>query len=431
MAFNFKRPPKMPQHRTMHRGVEGPFERRDADAADILMIAPEPFFEARGTPFSVLGRLKALSHAGHNVDLLTYHVGQDVEIRGLNIFRTPAFPFIREIPVGPSWKKAFLDFFLFAKAFRLLSKKQYDFLHTHEEASFFGVLLAKFYKIPHVYDMHSSLPEQLKNYRLTQSRALIGLFEWLERRVIDSSAIVITVCDELHRYVQDIRQDVPQITIENTLVENGPEHVSQETVKELAAAFSLDGKKVVLYTGTLESYQGVDLLIESAARILCRREDVIFVFVGGKPRQVHRCRQRANDLGLLPHVRFLGEKPTEEISDFVRLASILVSPRVKGKNIPSKIYSYLKSGKPIVATDIVAHRQVLNSEIAVMVPPDPDSLAAGIVSILDNPVLGSQLGVRGREFFEKRYNLSAFLLKTDRAVETALRQNSPKNRFAI
>jgi len=46
----------------------------------ILMIAPQPFFEPRGTPFSVLGRLKAFSELGHEVDLVTYHVGQDVVI---------------------------------------------------------------------------------------------------------------------------------------------------------------------------------------------------------------------------------------------------------------------------------------------------------------------------------------------------------------
>ena len=75
----------------------------------ILMIAPQPFFEPRGTPFSVFGRLRALSQLGHDVDLVTYHVGASPAIPGVTIFRTTALRFIREIPIGPSRVKLFLD----------------------------------------------------------------------------------------------------------------------------------------------------------------------------------------------------------------------------------------------------------------------------------------------------------------------------------
>ncbi len=58
----------------------------------ILMIAPQPFFEPRGTPISVYQRIEGLSKLGHSVDLVTYHIGEDVEIPGLRIFRAPNFP---------------------------------------------------------------------------------------------------------------------------------------------------------------------------------------------------------------------------------------------------------------------------------------------------------------------------------------------------
>jgi hypothetical protein len=50
------------------------------------MIAPEPFLETRGTPISVYQRLCALFSLGHEVDLLTYHVGQDTNIPGTTIY---------------------------------------------------------------------------------------------------------------------------------------------------------------------------------------------------------------------------------------------------------------------------------------------------------------------------------------------------------
>ncbi len=54
----------------------------------ILMIAPEPFFEPRGTPFSEFHRIRALTDLGHEVDLVTYPFGQDVVMPGLRVFRS-------------------------------------------------------------------------------------------------------------------------------------------------------------------------------------------------------------------------------------------------------------------------------------------------------------------------------------------------------
>ena len=164
---------------------------------NILMIAPQPFFEPRGTPFSVSGRLRALSQLGHDVDLVTYHVGQNLVIPRVAIFRTPVLRFVRHVPIGPSQTKLFLDVLLLFRALGLMLTKRYDLLHTHEEASFFGVLLARMFRVPHVYDMHSSLPQQLTNFQYTRFRPMVRLFEWLESRTINSSDAVITICPAL------------------------------------------------------------------------------------------------------------------------------------------------------------------------------------------------------------------------------------------
>ena len=130
----------------------------------ILMIAPQPFFAERGTPISTLCRLEALARLGHRVDLLTYPMGENVEIEGLRILRLRKLPFIRSVAIGPSLKKLLLDPLLFMRAFQLLRGGRYDCLHTHEEGAFLGAVLRRLFAIPHMYDMHSSLPEQLVNY---------------------------------------------------------------------------------------------------------------------------------------------------------------------------------------------------------------------------------------------------------------------------
>src|SRR5579863_9981414 len=68
----------------------------------ILMIAPEPFFEPRGTPFSEFHRIRALTALGHQVDLVTYPFGRDVSMPGLRLFRAMRPPFIHGVKIGPS-----------------------------------------------------------------------------------------------------------------------------------------------------------------------------------------------------------------------------------------------------------------------------------------------------------------------------------------
>ena len=63
----------------------------------ILMIAPEPFFETRGTPFSEYFRIKALSDLGHRVDMVTYPFGADKKIKGLRIYRSFRPFFIKSV----------------------------------------------------------------------------------------------------------------------------------------------------------------------------------------------------------------------------------------------------------------------------------------------------------------------------------------------
>src|SRR5690348_13501343 len=135
----------------------------------ILMIAPEPFLEPRGTPFSVFHRIKALLALGYQVDLLTYPIGKQVSLPGLKIYRTPKIPFIHKVKIGPSLAKFPLDALLFLRAMQLMCQKHYQYIHTHEEAGAMGVLLSSIFDCQHLYDMHSDLAQQMSNFGFTKN----------------------------------------------------------------------------------------------------------------------------------------------------------------------------------------------------------------------------------------------------------------------
>src|SRR5690242_18691335 len=101
----------------------------------ILMIAPEPFFEPRGTPFSEYHRIRALTELGHTVDLVTYPFGQNVSMAGLRVYRCLRPPLLRHVAIGPSLAKVPLDLLLACTAFRRALASRYDVIHSHEEGA--------------------------------------------------------------------------------------------------------------------------------------------------------------------------------------------------------------------------------------------------------------------------------------------------------
>lgn len=377
----------------------------------ILMVAPEPVLEPRGTPISIYQRCQALTTLGHRIDLVTYHLGHDVQLPGLTVRRTRPLRLIREIGVGPSWQKLLLDVLIAGKTLEALLSRPYDVIHSHEEAAILCWPLARLFRTPHLYDMHSSLPAQLARSRFGRLPALVGLFEWLETRVLRSVDAVITIGADLAEQVRRINPTVPNVMIENLPVDdpsNDPSGDRDRSNGRLAARLQLNGTFPVVYTGTLEHYQGIELLIAAAEILRQQAPNVVFVVVGGKPQQVEHWRQVARARGVDGMMRFTGIVPIDAVGWYTRQAQALVSPRIEGMSVPLKIYSYLRAGKPIIATDIACHRMVLNDESALLVPPTGEALARGIRTLARDPALSDRLAKRGRAIADQRSDRAAY-----------------------
>ena len=90
-------------------------------------------------------------------------------------------------------------------------------IHTHEEAGLIGIVLARWANVQHLYDMHSSLSQQLANFKAYNYRPIVKFFEVLEGLVIRRADAVITICPELSKRVAAIDKDRPCFLIENTI----------------------------------------------------------------------------------------------------------------------------------------------------------------------------------------------------------------------
>jgi glycosyltransferase involved in cell wall biosynthesis len=376
----------------------------------VLLVAPQPFLQERGTPLAVLMLAQALCAQGHTVDLLTFPEGRDVEIDGLRIIRIPAIPGVRGVPIGISWKKLVCDALLCCALFWLALRHRYDIIHAVEEAVFPAVLLRALTRVGVVYDMDSILGEQLisKWQRLRGAARTLAACENAVIRRVDA---VFAVCSELADHVRNVAPGVPVFLIEDVALEGSScEAVPAEPLRRQYDIRSA----LALYVGNLEPYQGVEELLEALA-LVGPETPLTLVVVGGSSEQVERVGALAERLGVAQRVKAIGARPVAGMADYLRQADILVSPRREGINTPMKVYSYMLSGKPILATRIRAHTQVLDDQCALLVAPEAEAMAEGLAALTRDPKLREKLGATARARAAKSYTLEVFREKVRRA----------------
>jgi glycosyltransferase involved in cell wall biosynthesis len=383
----------------------------------ILTLAPQPFFQPRGTPFSELYRARAFTELGHEVDMVTYPIGEDVSMPGFRILRTPRVPGIRRVRIGPSLAKIPLDALVFTSSFKRLLTHRYDLLDCHEEAGLMGVLLGRLFSVPVLYDMHSSLPEQLSNFQYSKNRVLRSLFDWAERVTVKGSDAVIVVCPYLKDVVSGIDREKPCFLIENSPLAESGEEVSEEERLRTRRELGLEEALVIQYSGTFEAYQGLPLLYE-AFRIAAEKAPLArLLMVGGTSPQVEEAKREIARYGIGGRVVFTGQRPPSEMPRYLAISDVLVSPRSSGTNTPLKIYSYLRSGKPIVATRLLTHTQVLDDECAALTEPTPEAFGAALLALAGDPEQRRRLGMGARRLSEERYSYARYLERTREVLD--------------
>lgn len=150
-------------------------------------------------------------------------------------------------------------------------------------------------------------------------------------------------------------------------------------------------KKIVVYTGHLYSWKGVDTLAKAANFL----PEVLFIFVGGTTSDIKRFKEV---YGGMNNVLIAGHKEHSEIPYWQKAGDVLVLPNTAKEDIsklytsPMKLFEYMASGRPIVASRIISITEILNEKNSILVEPDnPEALASAISDIIANPKKGEAL----------------------------------------
>ena len=366
----------------------------------IMMIAPTSFFGDYGGHIRIYEETLALQALGHDVIIVTYEKGRDVD--GLDIRRTAPLPYRTSYEVGSSRHKIVFDVFLAARALQVAIKERPDVIHGHmHEGALIGKVLAKMLGIPLVFDFQGSLTGEMVDHKfLRRGSWAFWAMHRLERWISQHSGAILTSSLRAHQLLTNEfgvaeRKLVPLPDCVDT-DKFEPTHFEPHRRHELRAHLGIpDDKPLVVYLGFLASYQGTDHLIRIARRLKEAGEEIYFLIMGFP--NVEHYQQYAQDLGVADRVIFTGKLPYIYAPLYLHIGDISVSAKISTTEGSGKVLNYMAMALPVVAYDNPVHVEYL-ADAGVYVPSgDEEAFAAALCALSRDPSRCQVLGARLRQ----------------------------------
>jgi glycosyltransferase involved in cell wall biosynthesis len=277
-------------------------------------------------------------------------------------------------------------------------------VHAVEEAAYMASVICPHVGLPFIYDMASAIPMEMARKPLFASRPVHAMLRQMERRVLRSASRVI--CSSgLADYVT---RQVPDVNVREWLYPAFAQRVDAARVVALRAELGIDpDRRVLLYSGNLAGYQGVDLLMDAFDRARRIRPELLLVCVGATEKEMKSRARR--DCFNREGVQIVQRQPRSRIPEFLKMADFLALPRVAAQNVPLKLFDYMASGKPIIATRGAAHEPLLNDSRAFMTDPDPQSFAGAIVKACESPVRAAAASQAAQSYARQNFGWERFV----------------------
>jgi glycosyltransferase involved in cell wall biosynthesis len=361
----------------------------------VAVIAACPFPYLRGTPIRIFRMAEALAVCGHEVHVITYHLGQKIEDLPFAIHRISNVPTYHKLSPGPTYQKLMVvDSLLAVKIGSILSKGGFDLIHAHHYEGLLAALpAARLLKIPVVFDVHTLLSTELPHYPMGISNYMLnrigGVFDhWLPRRADHIVSVTNLIRDRL---INEVGIEARKVTTVYGGIEAdhfthptppGPESTSQ----------------TLIYTGNLAPYQGVDLMFQAFRKVLDAKPDVKLKIITDSSIQPYA--NKIAELGL-QHSLIIENADYFQLPAQLHSASIALNPRVHCDGLPLKLLNYMATGRAIVS--FAGSAEALEHEHTGLVVPNNDitAFASAILRFLGQPLYARALGESARSYVQE------------------------------
>lgn len=363
---------------------------------NVIMIAPTPFFADRGCHVRIYEEARALQKLGNRVVIYTYHNGRD--IAGINTRRIMNIPWYKKLEAGPSYHKTYLDFLLLLKLLKSGIYEKANIIHAHlHEGALLGKIYKKFRRIPLVFDFQGSLSSELVDHNFLKRKSFAFKFIRKVEKSINNSADAIVVSSansaNLLKEELDVKKD--KIFVVQDGVDVNEFKMYKDTA-DLRRKLNLPlNKKIVVYLGLLNRYQGVDCLLEAISYLVKKNQNVHFLIMGYP--DVKKYEEIARKKEISDTVTFTGRIDYRQAPQYLSLGDIAVSPKISKTESNGKLYNYMAVGLPIVVFDTPVNREILGELGIYAELGDPVSLAERLERVLSNDNLAKDLREKLRQ----------------------------------
>jgi len=367
------------------------------------VLAPTPFFADRGCHVRILEEARAVIPCGVELRLVTYHLGRDLP--GFPIDRIPRIPWYGKLEAGPSWHKPYLDLLLLWKALKVARSFKPDLIHAHlHEGAFFGALLKKVLRVPMLFDCQGSLTAEITDHKFVKKGSLLQrLFALLERWINLSSDYIVTSAGPTVDIL--LADGVPRERVRALMDGVDTNVFTPHPKEEIRARLGLPtDRPVVSFLGLLNSYQGVDLLLEAATLLKSQGARLHFL-VMGFPEEKYR--EKAEALGLSGMITFTGRVPYDQAPLYLSAGDLAVSPKISLTEANGKLFNYIACGLPTVVFDTPVNREILGDATLYAKFGDAAELAGAIGRLAGDRELREELGEKGRARAVEKHSWAA------------------------
>ena len=305
----------------------------------------------------IMKTCEAFTALGHDVELVVPNRKTDITEDTFSYYGLKTRFSLQRLPVWDTVRYGRIGFFLESFLFAFAVRK-------HIRAKTFGM----FYGRDELVLMHLRLPYVWESHTGSWNRAA--------RTVARRAKRIVVISQGLKDFY--IKKGVPAEKI--SVAHDGVDieqfaHPQSKNAARTRLNLPHDAD-IVMYIGRLDGWKGVATLLETSKNL---PNNSVLVVIGGEPAQVAQLSVR------YPNVRFLGFRPYKELADNMAAANVLVLPNTGTDEIstrftsPLKLFAYMTSGVPVVASDLPSIREVLDEQTAYLVPPDDAvALAEGI-----------------------------------------------------
>jgi glycosyltransferase involved in cell wall biosynthesis len=322
----------------------------------ILMIAPTPFFSDRGCHVRIYEEARALIRLGHDVRIVTYHLGRDMP--GIPTYRIPPIPWYRKLSAGPSWHKPYLDILLFFKSLAVARRFKPGLIYAHlHEGAFIGLFLKKLLAIPLLFDCQGSLTAEITDHGFIRSGSLpYRMFRRIEGFVNAGADAIVTSSGPAARDLQKawgVPEEKVLALMDGVDTREFRPYTRLEARERLGLPLDVP---VAVFLGVLNRYQGIDLLLD-VAKILQQRKVALHFLVMGFPHEDYL--RRVCEEGVADRFTFTGRVDYGDAPRLLCTGDIALSPKISLTEANGKLFNYMACGLPVVAFDTPVNREIL------------------------------------------------------------------------